>query len=1237
VTPRTMRVLPALLSLSLLACAGQQAGAQQPLTVAEKSEFKATARHAEVLDFCDKLTKLSPVVRVGELGTSTQGRKLPLLILADPPVTTPAQAAGRGRPVVLALGNIHGGEVDGKEALLMLARDLAGKDRALLKDLTVLIAPLVNPDGGEKINKANRRAQNGPAEGVGERANAQGFDLNRDYIKLESPEVRAIVRALNRWDPALVIDTHTTNGSFHQYTITYDGPRNPASPPALVKAAREEILPEVGRRFEKATGSRAFFYGNFTKKHTVWESYPALPRYGTQYAGLRNRIGILVESYSYAPYKDRVLASRAFVRACLDYAVANRDRLRKLLTSAQPGKTVALRHKLTPLPRPVTVLGFVEEEKDGKRASTGKPRAYQVEHLARAEATLTVPRPHAYLFPATYAKAVEVLQRHGITVEELREDIELDVETYRIDKFTRAARPYQKHQLVTVQATPRAEARRVPAGSILVKTGQKLGTLAAYLLEPQAEDGLCAWNFFDAGLKEGQDFPVLRLPGDVPLTAGAVRPLREERRFDRPITFEAVYGKLPPLSFSGRPVSGLTWLRDGEHFLQIKGGRLLKVHALTGRSEPFHDPQKLARGLAKLPTLGKGSAQGMAQRVSFDMNPQRTGSLFEYENDLYFCKFDGTGAVRLTHTPAREELTSFSPDGKFVAFVRDHNLYVVDIATQTERALTTDGTATGLISNGKADWVYFEEIFNRSWKAYWWSPDSKSLVFLRLDDRGVPKFTVLDHTQRQQKPEATPYPKAGAPNPVVTFGVVSVAGGPVRWVDLGGYSETSSLIIRAGFTPDSQRVFCYVQDRAQTWLDLCLAPRDGGAARKLFRETTKAWVDDPGEPHFLEDGSFLMFSERSGWKHLYRFDRGGKVLAQLTRGPWEVRNLHLVDEKGGWAYLSGTRDSHLALNLYRVKLDDGTVERLTASGGDHRVSLAPTAKYFLDTWSDHDTAPQVRLYRASGTPARTIDTNPVYLREQYRQGKQEFVQIRTPDGFVLEGTVLKPPDFDAKKRYPVWFMTYGGPHFPTVRDAWTGARVRDEMLAQMGFIVFRCDPRSASGKGAVSTWTAYRQLGVQELKDIEVAIRWLTKHPYVDPARVGMSGHSYGGFMTAYALTHSKLFAAGVAGAPVTDWRNYDSIYTERYMNTPQENPRGYNATSVVKAAKDLHGKLLILHGLMDDNVHVQNTVELMQALQRADRDFEVMLYPRARHGLFGRHYQRLMIDFMRRTLRPGQ
>jgi dipeptidyl-peptidase-4 len=278
----------------------------------------------------------------------------------------------------------------------------------------------------------------------------------------------------------------------------------------------------------------------------------------------------------------------------------------------------------------------------------------------------------------------------------------------------------------------------------------------------------------------------------------------------------------------------------------------------------------------------------------------------------------------------------------------------------------------------------------------------------------------------------------------------------------------------------------------------------------------------------------------------------------------------------------------------------------------------------------------VRLCRADGAAARTLDTNPTYVREEYRTGSFELIHVTTPDGFVLDGSLLKPPGFDPKRRYPVWMMTYAGPHMPTVHDSWGGGRLHDEMLAQMGFVVCHIDPRSSTDQGHRSTWTAYRRLGVQELKDLETTVKWLNGHEWVDPARIGLSGGSYGGFMTAFALTHSKLFAAGVATSAVTDWRNYDSIYTERYMNTPQENREGYDATSVVRAARDLHGRLLIVHGVMDDNVHVQNALQLVEALQRADKDFEVMIYPRARHGGFTpKHYQRLVVDFMKRALRP--
>ncbi len=1208
-----------------------------PQTVAETSGYSATSSHAQVVDFCERLSKFSPLVRLGELGKSGEGRKLPLVILADPPLSTPEQAAKSGKLVVLAIANIHAGEVDGKEALLMLARDLAtAKDKALFKDLVVVFAPIFNADGNEKMSKEHRREQNGPAEGVGIRENAAGLDLNRDYIKLESPEVRALVRILNKWNPSIFIDCHTTNGSYHRFTITYEGPVCPAGDAKLIELTRGELLPDVGKRLEKRSGYHSFFYGNFSRDRTRWETVPAIPRYGTHYVGLRHCVGILSESYSYAPFRDRVLGTRAFVRSILEYAADNKDKLRAAIRESRNEKdTIALRHRMKPLPQRSTILGFEEIRRDGKTLATKTPKDYTVDYYGVAEPTLPVRRPFGYLIPSSRRHIVENLQRHGIAVEELREDIELDIEIYRIDKVVKKE-IYQKRQLIEVEASARKESRRIAAGTSLVRTTQTLGILASYLLEPQAEDGLCAWSFFDGDIRSDADYPVLRLPKETPILTTPARPPVEERTFHKRIERDMLIGKKPMPNLSGSPMSDVTWLDDGEHFLQRKDGKMWKVRAVNGRtvSQTMPDAKKIETALLTVPTLDKATAKRIAARAVAEPLDNEKGDFFHHGDDLYYYYLDGSKAARLTHSTGAKELVTLSPDGKHVAFVRGNNLYVVDIATQTVNALTADGSA--VVFNGKMDWVYWEEIGNRHSNAYWWSPDSKHIAFVRYDDTPVHKFTVLDPMTARQKIETTPYPKAGDPIPTVKLGIVSVAGGPVAFVDLSGYSDGAMILTRAGWLPDGKSIYCYLQDRAQTWLDFCTAPISGGAPTRLFRDKTRAWVDDPGPAHFLKDGSFLLTSERTGWRHLYHFAADGKLLRAVTSGSWEVRKLHLVEESSGWVYFAATKDNPIGLNLYRIRLSGGEAERLTAGDGEHRASISPKANLFVDYWSSGESSSIARLYRIEGKLVRTLDSNPVHAIEEYDLAQREQFRIKTPDGFELEAVLLKPPGFDPSKKYPVWFTTYGGPHAPVVRDTWQGGRLRDRGLANLGFLVFQVDPRSASGKGVVSTWTAYRQLGVQELSDIETALGWLTKHAFVDAKRIGMTGHSFGGFLTAYAMTHSKLFAAGVAGAPVTDWHNYDAFYTERYMNTPQENPEGYKKTSVVAAAGNLHGRLLLIHGIMDDNVHVQNTLQLARALQRADKDFELMVYPTDRHGIRGQHYQRFIVDFMQRTLKPA-
>jgi hypothetical protein len=520
-----------------LFCAGIRSSAAEPLpqTVAEKTNYRATSRHADVVRFCEDLANASSRVELSSIGESGEKRKLPLLIVSKSGMMSPKAAEDRGLMVVLIFANIHAGEVDGKEAVLMLARELTKPEaNPILDKLAVLIVPILNADGNEKIDKKNRPEQNGPEDGVGVRTNAEGYDLNRDFVKLETPEVRALTRTINQWNPAVIVDMHTTNGCYHRYTLTYDGPRHPNADAEVVTTVRDKWLPEIGAAMEKSTGYKSFHYGDFSKDHKTWDAYPALPRYSIQCFALRNKIGLLSESYSYAPFKDRVLVGKAFAHGILTYVAEHADDVKKLLEKAgKPRDRIELRTKNVAVGGERTLLGYVEDEKDGKIIATKEPKDYQTRYLGGVESTLTVQRPYAYLIPASCTKAIQTLQRHGIAVEELREDIELDLQIYKVEKWTRAERPFQMHNLSEVDVTRRDENRKVKAGTAIVRSEQPLGALAGYLLEPQAEDGLTTWNFFDDLLGDGKDFPIPRLAKKTMLKTGNVKPLPDDYNRNR--------------------------------------------------------------------------------------------------------------------------------------------------------------------------------------------------------------------------------------------------------------------------------------------------------------------------------------------------------------------------------------------------------------------------------------------------------------------------------------------------------------------------------------------------------------------------------------------------------------------------------------------------------------------------------------------------------------------------------
>ena len=709
----------------------------------------------------------------------------------------------------------------------------------------------------------------------------------------------------------------------------------------------------------------------------------------------------------------------------------------------------------------------------------------------------------------------------------------------------------------------------------------------------------------------------------------------------RPLTIDDIFDPDRAIDFDGNAPFGLTWL-DDEHYLErAADGGLMKVEAMTGEREPLYDVARLEAAIGELPGVTLEEAGRLARRPNHRWDADRTALVFELANDLYHYRLETTQVLRLTRTPEREEEVTFSPDGSMVAFVRGHDLYVADVEHRREHALTTDGTE--VIRNGLLDWVYQEEIYGRgNFRAYWWSPDSTRLAYLQLDDTAVPTYTVLDHIPYRPEVENWDYPKAGDSNPAVRLGIVRSAGGDTRWVETAQYAPTQPLVVDVGWAPDSQNVVFQIQDREQTWLDLNAASVDTGIPTRILRETTAAWVSVNGPPTWLEDGSFLWLSERSGWQHLYRYQLDGTLSRQITDGEWEVRQLHGVDEANGWIYFSGTERSHIGSDVYRVRLDGDGLTRLSEAAGTHGAQFDPSFTRFIDTWSDVATPPQVRLHAADGADLRVIDGNAVAVLDEYRLSAPEFIQIHNRDGFLMEALLIKPSDFDPSRRYPVYEHVYGGPHTPRVRNAWLGRNgLFWQLLAEHGIVVWVLDNSTASGKGAVSTWPLYKNFGELELRDLEDGIAWLKQQPYVDPNRIGIEGWSYGGFMVSYALTHSQSWAMGIAGGSVTDWRDYDTVYTERYMLMPQNNPDGYEKSSPRFAAANLHGALLLIHGTMDENVHMQNTLQFAYELQRAGKPFEMMIYPRSRHRLGGpdleKHRHLKMLDFALEHLRPAR
>ena len=715
------------------------------------------------------------------------------------------------------------------------------------------------------------------------------------------------------------------------------------------------------------------------------------------------------------------------------------------------------------------------------------------------------------------------------------------------------------------------------------------------------------------------------------------------------LTIERINSE-PPLS--GALPSRFQWHPDGKRltFLRRAGAETTSLFAIDvakGSEALLLDGAKLALPGEKPRPLPLATATWL---------PDGQTLLVPTDGDVFSVDVR-TGSVRpLVQTKEKEEYAEASPDGRSVAFGRGSDLFVVDVATAKETRLTQGGSDTLL--NGKLDWVYEEELASRSGRAYLWSPDSKAIAYLQLDQARVLRFPIVDFLPVRSEVEWQRYPKAGAPNAIVRLGVVGLEKdgrpGPERLLSFD--PDDVYVLPQLGWTPDSRSVAFQHMNRAQSELELRLlpvpvSPREPlGAPRTVLSERSKAWVNTFGPPRFLKDGRrFLWLSERDGFAHVYLCDVAGACRA-VTQGPWIVDGRvsftgsgpgFVLDERSGFLYFTATEKDPRERHLYRVRLDGTGRTRLTREDGTHRTVVSPGGRFYADTWSDVQTPPRAWVTSQDGTRRFVLEANPDPEILKYERGSLEWVELRAADGTALYGSLLKPADFDPARRYPVIVSVYGGPHAQTVTNAWEHVSPRDSLLASRGFLVFKLDNRGMAARGTAFEFPLHRDMGKVELQDQLVGVDHLRSLPFVDPGRIGITGWSYGGYLTLYALTNApSVFKAAVAGAPVTDWKHYDSIYTERYMGTPENNPKGYETSSPLQKAAALEADLLLIHGASDDNVHLANTMAFVAALVKAGKPYALQVHPRQLHGFRPKEDRiardRALLAHFERTLRAA-
>lgn len=587
-------------------------------------------------------------------------------------------------------------------------------------------------------------------------------------------------------------------------------------------------------------------------------------------------------------------------------------------------------------------------------------------------------------------------------------------------------------------------------------------------------------------------------------------------------------------------------------------------------------------------------------------------------SDFYLYDLETQGLTLVGDDARTAEL---SPDGTLLGYEKGGDLYVVDLETTEERRLTTGGSDT--IFNGVFDWVY-EEEFGQA-QAWRWSRDSRRIAFWQTDERGVPFVRLTDYEGQHPEWVEIAYPKVGDENPEVRIGVVDVHTGELRWLDTGLTEE--HYIPRIYWTSDPDIVAVTTLNRAQNHVQLFLFDVTTGERTRVLDERSEGWIDVydffAGIQDFLyfPEGvrEFFWISDRDGWQHLYRYDYGGTLLNRVTEGEWVVTRVEGIDPDSRTVYYTSTEESPLERHLYAVSFDGTGKQRLTRTRGTHTIDFSPGGGWYIDRWSNTETPRQVELWSTAngGERLAVLEDNAQVGRwtRENAYSPVELFSFTTSEGVELDGSMIRPPDFDESRQYPVLLSIYGGPGSQQVYDAFA-TNGWHQYLAQRGFVVVGLNNRGSGNYGRDFMETVYERLGVLEARDFAEVGRWLARQPWVDADRMAIQGTSYGGYMSVYTmLRHPGVFALGIANSPVTDWTLYDTIYTERYMNLLGANARGYETSSALSWVEGLEGRLLLIHSAMDENVHPQNTMQLLTALAREGKDAELRFYPPGAHG----------------------